>query len=611
MRWLLLPLFVTTLNARVILISLDGLGHEALTSDPAAQELTALKAIARKGVQADGLTPAFPSTTANSHAAIFTGAWGNINGITSNYVPLAPKSEHTAFERVIGYRSDQLRAEPLWVAAARQGIRTVAVQVTQAYPFRPLNTGTNLETPPVVVNGYQTKMIAGHRVLRAKDVQFEACPAGSKPKAKCFQWKAGPIVFRGVLDCESNAGITITAGNSKSRVVARHEPLETEPPHKRELARHFSDGLVLDNVPDSTPAVVYFRLFELETDGKDFLLYQTPIHELGIHHGSEPPNEIVTALMREAGGFIGNGPPGLVREPFLLGTPLWKGGDGSAERRHLEIAELITRQSIRHAEWFLKRYRPELFLGYLNHPDEFEHSWKGLSATNPKYTEFRRWGYVMVNRLVESYAAQTRPEDHLLFVSDHGMTSVTHEVAINAALREAGLLEVNDKGEPDPARTQAMHIRNCILLNTADWKGGIVPLAHRTAVVDQVKKTLLGIKDHSGNPVITRIYDTAEDASRFGYGGPNGSDLCFVYQPGYTGNDSSSPPVIRKLDAAVGYHGFDPTRPSMKAILVGQGPRLRAGVKLKDVRSIDIAPLVSDILGIEKPKQAVGRSPVP
>lgn len=115
-----------TPQGRVFLISLDGMGHQLFTTDPVAKKLRTLHRLSREGAMAEGgIRPAYPSTTGNSHAALWTGAYGDINGIHANATPIAPRAEHTAFERNIGFRSDSLRAEPIWVTAARQGVSVV------------------------------------------------------------------------------------------------------------------------------------------------------------------------------------------------------------------------------------------------------------------------------------------------------------------------------------------------------------------------------------------------------------------------------------------------------------------------------------------------------
>ena len=51
----------------VFLFSLDGFGHQFFTKSPAAAPLKTFRRLAARGAMADGIQPAFPSTTANSH----------------------------------------------------------------------------------------------------------------------------------------------------------------------------------------------------------------------------------------------------------------------------------------------------------------------------------------------------------------------------------------------------------------------------------------------------------------------------------------------------------------------------------------------------------------
>lgn len=574
-------------DGRVFLVSLDGLGYETLHHDPVARELTSVHQLAKAGTEARGMTPHFPSTTANGHAAIWTGMWGDRNGIMSNSMPAAPRGEHTILDRVNGYRSDALRAEPFWVTAARQGVRTVAQQVTQAYPFTRLNTAENA----VVLNGYQTKLIAEHTVLKRADVTPERCGHGAPEGAECFTWKAGPVAMHGVLTRGETPAVAVTAVGRT--VHARAAPLETEPPRSRELARHFSRGLHLPDVAGAGPATVYFRLFEVSAN--DFLLYQSPIHELGVSGGPE----LRARLIREAGGYIGNGPK--YAKPYKLGTPLFQGGDGAAERRYLEAVELVARQFVAHAEWLIKNVEPRLFIGYIPLPDEIDHAWKALAQTSDAYQELRTWGYVIANKYPAAINALRRPEDRLVLVSDHGMTPVFKEVHVNAALRNAGLLATDDNGNIDPARTKVMDIRNCLLVNTTQWKGGIVPTRQRRAVIAQAARVLRDIRDPETNKsVISRVYTSDRDARRFGYGGPNGADACFDYAPGYAGADAFAPELITRKSPPAGAHGLDPTRRDMEGVFIASGSGIQADATVPKRRAIDVAPYVLKLLGLRQ-----------
>lgn len=98
----------------VILLSLDGVRFDY----PDRDELPALARLAREGLRAEALDPVFPSSTFPSHVSIATCARADRHGIVAN-----------AFQdRVRGafdYSNDAswIEAEPLWVAAERQGVR--------------------------------------------------------------------------------------------------------------------------------------------------------------------------------------------------------------------------------------------------------------------------------------------------------------------------------------------------------------------------------------------------------------------------------------------------------------------------------------------------------
>jgi hypothetical protein len=611
-------------RGRVILVSLDGFGYQTWSQDPVAGELTAVKEIARKGFVAGGVTPSFPSSTAVSHAALWTGVYGSGNGVTANSEPVLPRSEHTIVERTNGFRATSLWAEPIWVTAARQGKKAVAQQVTQGYPFLHVNTGGPVGHRPVVVNGYQTRMLSTHLALRAGDVQpvfglkwNPPLPESQRP-IRQFHWRAGGVNFNGALVAEDNGlrplrynTIYIATDPAGPRVRASLLPAENEAPRNRELARHFSEALYLPAVRDAGPVKVYFRLFEAADDGSDFLLYQTPMQELGYFKEDDAKGDARRRLIEEAGGFIGNGPSGLL-EHGDLGKPVAEGGDGTAERRYLEGVELVARQMYRHAGWLWKNESPQLFISYLSLPDEADQAWLGMDRAGDAHArEFRTWAYVVINRFVSELSGLAAAGDSVLITSDHGMAPISSYVNIDALLREAGLQQLNPDGSIDLSRTQAVHVYNSVLINTADWKAGIVPRERADRVRKQVMDALGRAKDpKTGKKLITAFYLPEKDGDAFGIRCGNCGDVYFDLAPGYAVGNTSGGAVVEKLEVPRGYHGFVPTRAEMKANLIGYGPRLPQGVMWRPLRSIDVAPLVADLLGIAPPKDAKGISPL-
>jgi hypothetical protein len=595
---------------RVVLVSLDGMGTQLFREDPVSEELRALRALRARGVMADGLVSHMPSTTANTHAALWTGAWGDVNGITANDMPLAPRASHAIGERVSGYRSDGLRAEPLWVTAARQGVRTVAQQATQVYPLTRESTGGPMATAPVLLHGYQAPVVSPARWLTAADLSPTRCPDDGA--VTCVRWQAGPVAFVGTLRRSPDGLVLDVRVEGSARTVSvRQAATESEMPRGRALARHFSDGLLVD-LPGVSPVMAYFRLFEATPDGGSLVLFQSVLQESVLYTGREATRAEAIAFLEVAGGFVGNGDDEAWEKSGASGVSLYQGGDGTRERRYLETLELGIRQTIRQAEYLWRQHQPRLLIGYASMPDELDHAFLGQARQDVRYDQWRRWGYQLVDRAVETYVGLLGPEDHMVFVSDHGMAPVTHELRVNQVLRDAGLVAVDARGRVDAARSPVVVTRNCLIVHGDDWRGGMVPAAERDAALGRAVAALRAVRSPiDGAPVITEALSSEADRARLGFGGPNGHDACFEVRPGYqmsTWMDEG--PAVRARPRATGEHGFLPTRADMQGILIAAGPRLQAGGAWPRQRAIDVAPLVSDLLGITPPRDARGRSPL-
>ena len=202
--------------------------------------------------------------------------------------------------------------------------------------------------------------------------------------------------------------------------------------------------------------------------------------------------------------------------------------------------------------------------------------------------------------------------DHLMVVSDHGLAPVTHDVNVAVVLHADGLMATNDQGRIDAARTQVVPLRNCLLVNTTDWKGGIVAPVERARVLSRAEDALRRVVNpETGARVVTDFVSSAADRDKLGFGGPNGMDACFGLAEGYaTGPVTVRGPAVTRRLLPKGDHNFLGTRPEMQGILVAAGPRLPRGARWPALRAIDVAPLVSDLLGISPPAQARGRSPL-
>ncbi|WP_262694289.1 alkaline phosphatase family protein [Kordiimonas aquimaris] len=103
----------------VILVGIDGLRADAIDRANAPN----MRALAARGVRAEGMTPAMPSKTFVNLYSLATGLHPKNHGIVSNYF----------YDRTIGREMDRSRdiqdarwwgGEPIWVTAEKQGVRT-------------------------------------------------------------------------------------------------------------------------------------------------------------------------------------------------------------------------------------------------------------------------------------------------------------------------------------------------------------------------------------------------------------------------------------------------------------------------------------------------------
>lgn len=97
----------------VILLSWDGTRYDY----PDRDGLPALARMAREGVRAGRLTAVFPSDTFPGHVSLATGTYPDRHGIVDNQFIDARRGRYD-----MSNDADWIEAEPLWIAAERQGI---------------------------------------------------------------------------------------------------------------------------------------------------------------------------------------------------------------------------------------------------------------------------------------------------------------------------------------------------------------------------------------------------------------------------------------------------------------------------------------------------------
>ena len=216
-----------------------------------------------------------------------------------------------------------------------------------------------------------------------------------------------------------------SARDAASGVLVAPAATDTSVPKANALARHFSEPLrvVLQR---GRRTFVYARLFELSPDLSRIMLFTS---EARVLQANRP--EVAASYDDAVRGVPGNGGE-RAYERGALGPTVNSGGDGTAEFRYMETAELVTRQFMRGAEWGWREYTPDLLVDYLPYPDEALHTWYGFAnpSTPGVAPKVRSNAAAMMHRayaLVDIRVAQLRrfaagsPGTLLLVTGEHGM----------------------------------------------------------------------------------------------------------------------------------------------------------------------------------------------
>lgn len=621
---------------RAIVVSFDAFNERRVveTVDPA--RIPAIRALFAEGECAASLQPAFPSVTAAGHAAIWTGAYGNENGIAANTVLRLPASRFTILETTDGFRAPALRAEPIWITAALAGRTVFAHHVTQAPqpPGYPVDDGEPADTFAVarrragealalprlsVLNGYNRVLLAP-RLLTRGDVQLTAPGAwrGLSPVP-------GSEALEFTIDLSSDSlvrGAALYAllrrwplGDSAQFFVGTERDLSTAvrvlphaeeraPVRGRALARWFSAPVVVP-LADGRRASMRLRLFALSARDTSFTLF-VPGMQLADANRATLTGDYDAAVP----GWVGNSAISLW-ETGGLGRTLMQGGDGVAEWRWLESAELLARGYLEGSAWGWRTMSPDLMLDYFPLGDDTDHAlWGLLDSRAPGYdttvaararaVRDRMWELVDLRLAGLMALARQQGRTRLYVAGDHGMRAEWRTFRPNAALREAGLLVLDRAGHIDLSQSRAASANGYwISVNRMGRRGGIVPETQVGAVMDEVRRALLAVRDEWGRAVVTRVIDRRDpQAHALGIGGATGGDVYYDLADGYAWLSDAEGAVVGDASHATGGHGFPSTSSDMHSAscswLPGATGAARAGVQ----RQPDIARAVTRWLGI-------------
>ena len=278
--------------------------------------------------------------------------------------------------------------------------------------------------------------------------------------------------------------------------------------------------------------------------------------------------------------------PGFAKELADAGIDIAPLGTWGWDKKYSTPRDELYSRVARH---LLARHRPSLLLLHYITPDGVEH------AYGPHTPEAYKAVAESDRRVKEIWDALQRPpfagQAALFVVSDHGFAPYEKIIQPNAIFKRLGLIETDVKGKV--ARRRAWCVSQggsaFIYLLDADPKGELL-----TRVRGELAK-VEGVRSVLGPDEFVKLGLPRPDDN------PEMAQLVLTTGPGYSFGDAVAGTDVVRAGGLKGTHGHLPQPAYLHATFVAAGAGIRPGVRLKAVRSIDVAPTIARVLGLELP----------
>jgi predicted AlkP superfamily phosphohydrolase/phosphomutase len=574
------------------ILSWDGAAPWLTDRALAEGALPNLERLRARGTSAAGAVADNPDvSTPPGHALLWTGQPSSVNGITSFRIPSQPDGEHDLLRWTSGFDARLLRAEPIWVTAARTGRSSTLVHTPLSGPSE---VWAEVADKVKVFHGFgELRYPAGvvSNPLVRTSLDWKGLPFDITDALE-FQYRSKPLsVPVMLLKGESGAYDRIYIAASKDR-GAPGVFVEVGP-----------DGGFSDPLDMGDRHSVRFRAFAMEPDGTGLVLYSSDSFQVDCS-----PADTADAYHQAHGAFTAGGSYRSYGDGDF-GPPLT---DGVAEARYMETHDLGMLHFEDSSLWAVEHHPADLMVFYNPGIDEVQHVWAGFVAEGePCFDPARAelvWPWIR-----EAYARADRhlgrlldalPEDGTLaLVSDHGISGIWKHFLPNVALKKAGLLKTK-RGNGyriDLARTKAIYhpANNCyVFVNSTRYPGGIVKDEDREEVLDKATEALKGVLDpDTGEAVLAhviRIDRLPEDSDMRGQGR---GDLFLALKHGYSLGESLHQDALLPAHLS-GHHQQHPGLRTNHAIFELAGPGVKVGHELGVVSQRDVHETFRRVLGL-------------
>ncbi len=360
------------------------------------------------GVHVSRTVGNWPSITPAGHAALWTGAYSSVNGISTSIpdVLTGEEGDDTNGQAMYGpvdaygpspFSAENLLVEPIWVTAARDGLSTTAVSVTNASPFEMYTSDNYVSTQGAQAFGdfsdqlllsdpYRTVGLppvpasVSPSVTAASD--WENLPASPDASFRSFTLGDTPsgadedLVPHGLAVAPDGEVFTHVA-LSPNRDYETAEILRVTPfaDNASQLSGpvRYTD---CDEEDNCVTGYAHFRLTDLTGDGSDLTLWRTYLRDLS-EYTTNPSR--ISEWIANGGAFTGNGATlpsidQLSKLPNIYG----------------EIAFQVNEYFFDNLTYEIERDSADLYFSYSPYPDEWMHRLYGYTVLSTLRSG-RRW----------------------------------------------------------------------------------------------------------------------------------------------------------------------------------------------------------------------------
>jgi len=610
---------------RVFVVGLDALSPKLVERFANEGACPNFKWIMNNGGFSKAL-PAIPAQTPENWTTIATGSWPGTHGIAvwgrHNYGE--PVTERHGEEAM---SSNLCKAEYLWEAAARQGLRSILLYFV-GYPpttdmaihvdwfWRPGRFYFELCSNACYIHGDSTKDKKARRLrgllvpVELKEAEWINTPKGHSPPLEAEikvqpKLKGEGVTYYALLldpDGQGYSELLLSKEKNASKALCRLK--------EGEWSRWFKEIFIVEG--EEKVGTVRFKLVKLSKDGKELILYRSQVYPVS---GFTHPPEIADELTEKFGPYINEA----VSRAFFTGLV--------DEKTLIEEFEYQMRWISNAAKYLMDKYNASLYMMHWHFPDSLEHVILGLADPtggryDPEKAE-KAWhilklGYKIADKFVGEFLKHLDEETYLIVVSDHGNSPNRKIYSIVKALAERGLIEIEEhEGNQriNWAKSKIfIDLTNIYVNLKSRYKNGIVEDSEYEAIRREVMDVLRSCKDQEGEYAVAFAL-RREDAPMIELWGEYVGDIVYAYSPGFTWG-------IQILEGEgsvrIGGANHGPQIPTTETeissnyatfMIVGKDVKkryVRPINRMGPVKLVDVAATVSYILGIKPPRHCQG-----